>query len=160
MPLSRRVIERLVAATVIAGACTGCQNNTQRGAAAGGIGGAAIGAIVGKATGNTAAGAAIGGLGGAAAGALIGNSEDVAEQRDANARRAAYEHNMRVRQARAVTNSDVVQMAQSGVSDVVICNDIRTRGGNFDTSPQAIIYLQRSGVSDTVLQAMQNTGGY
>ncbi len=160
MLLSRRIIERLVAVSLMAAACFGCQNNTQRGAAVGGIGGAALGAIVGKATGNTAAGAAIGGLGGAAAGALVGNSEDVAEQRDANARHAAYEHNLRVRQARAVTNGDIVQMASSGVSDSVICNEIRTRGGNFDTSPQSIVYLQRSGVSDTVIQAMQNTGGY
>jgi hypothetical protein len=144
----------------MAGACFGCQNNTQRGAAVGGIGGAALGAIVGKATGNTAAGAAIGGLGGAAAGALVGNSEDVAEQRDANARQAAYEHNLRVRQERAVTNRDVIDMARDGVSDAIICNAIRTRGGNFNTSPQSIVYLQRSGVSDTVIQAMQNTGGY
>jgi hypothetical protein len=51
-------------------------------------------------------------------------------------------------------------MATSGVSDNIICNEIRTKGGNFDTSPQSIVYLQRSGVSDTVIQAMQNTGGY
>jgi uncharacterized protein YcfJ len=135
-------------------------NNTQKGAVAGTAGGAALGAIVGKQLGNTGAGAAIGAISGLAAGGLIGNAEDEKEQRDNAQRQVAYEQNLRARQARAVTNSDIVNMAQNGVDDSIICNEIRTRGGNFDTSPQAIIYLQRAGVDSTVIQAMQNSRGY
>ena len=78
---------------------------------------------------------------GLVAGGLIGDSEDK-EAKENSGRQVAYEQNLRARQARAVTNSDVVSLVQ-GVGDDIICNEIRTRGGNFDTSPQAI-YLQRA----------------
>jgi len=135
-------------------------NNTEKGAVVGGAGGAALGAIIGKQLGNTGAGAAIGAVGGLAAGSLIGNAEDKAEERDAYARQAAYERNLRYRQERAVTNGDIINMSQNGIDDSTICNEIRTHGGRFDTSPQAIISLQRSGVNNTVIQAMQNCRGY
>ena len=161
MAHSTRIVEHLIVGAFVAVAGVGCanMNNTEKGAAVGGVGGTVVGAIVGKQLGNTGAGAAIGAVTGLAAGALVGKSEDNAEERDNAARTAAYEHNMRVREARAVTNSDIVYMAQNGINDSIICNEIRTRGGRFDTSPQSIINLQRSGVSDTVIQAMQNHGG-
>lgn len=162
MPRSRRIVERLFVGTLVVASCVGCSNmnNTQKGAAVGGLGGAAVGAIVGKQLGNTGAGAAIGGLTGLAGGALIGKAEDNAEERDNAMRTAAYEHNMRVRQANAVSNSDIVNMSQNGVTENIICNEIRTRGGHFDTSPSAIIYLQKSGVSDRVIEAMQNSSSH
>jgi uncharacterized protein YcfJ len=161
MPRPRKIIERFVLGSLIAVLAVGCSNmnNTQKGAVVGGAGGTVVGAIVGKQLGNTGAGAAVGALTGMAAGALVGKSEDEAEARENAVRTAAYEHNLRVREARAVTNSDVVYMSQNGINDTIICNEIRTRGGRFDTSPQSIINLQRSGVSDTVIQAMQNYGG-
>ena len=156
-----RIVEEFVAGSLIAISCLGCSNmnNTQKGAAIGGAGGTVVGAVVGKQLGNTGAGAAIGAVTGLATGALVGKAEDNAVERDNAARTAVYEHNMRVRESRAVTNSDIVYMAQNGINDTIICNEIRTRGGRFDTSPQSIINLQRSGVSDTVIQAMQNHGG-
>ena len=67
----------LCAALVLAG----CNwNNTQKGAAIGGGGGAALGAIVGALAGNTAIGAVIGGAVGAGAGALIGKKMDKAKK--------------------------------------------------------------------------------
>ena len=51
-------------------------NNTGKGAAIGGAGGAVLGAIVGKLAGNTAVGAAVGGVVGAGTGALIGRHMD------------------------------------------------------------------------------------
>jgi hypothetical protein len=42
---------------------------------------------------------------------------------------------------------------------VIICNEIRTRGGRFDTTPDSIIALKSAGVSDRVIETMQNTGG-
>jgi len=162
MPASKALLERVIAGAVIASACVGCSNmnNSQKGAVVGGAGGAALGAIVGKQLGNTGAGAAVGALSGLAAGGLIGNAEDATEARDKAQRQVAYEQNVRARQARAVTNADIVNMTHNGVEDSTICNEIRTHGGNFDTSPQAIIYLQRAGISNSVIQAMQNCPGY
>jgi YMGG-like Gly-zipper len=162
MLVARNLVQRSVVGIIAISFSVGCSNmnNSQKGAVVGGAGGAALGAIVGKQLGNTGAGAAVGALSGLAAGGLIGNAEDATEQRENAQRQAAYEQNLRVRQARAVTNSDIVSMAQNGVDESTICNEIRTHGGNFDTSPQAIIYLQRAGVSNTVVQAMQNCRGY
>ncbi len=161
MPRSGRILEHVIVGSLISVSCLGCanMNNTEKGAAAGGVGGTVVGAIVGKQLGNTGAGAAIGAVTGLAAGALVGKAEDNAEERDNAARTAAYEHNMRVREERAVTNADIAYMAQNGINDNLICNEIRTRGGRFDTSPQSIINLQRAGVSNTVIEAMQNYGG-
>ncbi|MGE5191375.1 MAG: glycine zipper domain-containing protein, partial [Deltaproteobacteria bacterium] len=139
----------------------GCQNNTQKGAAIGGLGGAAVGAIVGKQLGNTGAGALVGAGTGALAGGLIGNAEDKAEERDNALRAAAHERSARIQEARAITTREVVDMSQQNVSDDVICNAIRTRGGRFDTTPDGIIALKNAGVSDRVIEMMQNTSrGY
>lgn len=52
-------------------------------------------------------------------------------------------------------NYDIVQMTQGGVSDEVIIGSIRSRGGNFDLSPEGIIALKQQRVSDKVVQFMQ-----
>lgn len=147
-----------IAGTLVAASCFGCSNmnNTQKGAAIGAAGGAGLGAIVGKQLGNTGAGAAIGALAGTATGALAGNAKDESDRRDAFARQAAYERNQRIREQRSMSNRDVIDMASNRISDQVIISTMRDRGGNFDVSPQAIIYLQRNGVSDGVIQAMQS----
>jgi len=69
--------------------CIGCSggrakspgdwNKAERGAAVGGVGGAALGGIVGSQSGRTGGGALIGGAAGAGAGALIGNQLDKEE---------------------------------------------------------------------------------
>lgn len=75
--LNRKFTVALAALTVSTG-MTGCasMNNTEKGAAAGGGAGAAIGAIIGRQTGNTARGAIIGAVVGGAAGAVIGRRMD------------------------------------------------------------------------------------
>jgi hypothetical protein len=115
---------------------------------------------VGKQLGNTGAGAAIGAITGLAAGGLIGKDEDLREERDNAQRQAAYQQDLRIREGRAVSNDQIIQMSQAGLSDSIICNEIRTHGGKFDTSPNAIIYMQQAGVSNTVITAMQNCRGY
>lgn len=50
--------------------------STQRGAVAGGLLGAAAGAVVGHQSGNALEGAAVGGALGAGTGAVLGNSQD------------------------------------------------------------------------------------
>ena len=82
------------------------------------------------------------------------------EEREKAEWQAARDQDRKYRESRAITNDQVVQMARAGTSDMLICNEIRTHGGRFDTSPSAIINLQQSGVSDTVIQAMQNCRGY
>jgi uncharacterized protein YcfJ len=157
MPRSRNLIGCLAVAALLVVAGTGCQNNTQKGAALGGLAGAGVGAIVGKQLGNTGAGALVGAGTGALAGGLIGNAEDKTEERDNAMRAAAYERGQRIQEMKAVTTRNVVEMAQSGVSDDVICNAIRTRGGRFDTTPDSVIALKNAGVSDRVIEVMQNT---
>lgn len=58
--------------------------NTQRGAVIGGLGGAALGGIVGHQSGRGLEGAAIGGAAGAGAGALMGNAQDQEQRRRYN----------------------------------------------------------------------------
>ncbi len=159
MPRLRNLIRYFIAAVLVATAGAGCQNNTQKGAAIGGGLGAVTGAIIGKQSGNAGLGAVIGGATGALAGGVIGNAEDKEEERNEAVQAAAHERSARIRDARAITNRDVADMAAGGLSDNIICNEIHTRGGRFNTSPQAIIELQHAGVSERVIQEMQNTGG-
>lgn len=131
----------------------GCQsmNYAQSGALVGSGLGAVTGAMIGSHSGHTEGGALIGAAAGALAGGLIGNAEDARAERDAAIAQAAYAQ-------RAVTNVDVIQLTRSGVGDDVIISTIRSQGGRFDLSPQAIISLKNSGVSDSVILAMQNYG--
>ncbi len=142
---------------MLVAACLGCSNmnNTQKGAALGAAGGAGLGAIVGNQLGSSGAGALIGGLAGTAVGALAGNAKDEADQKEAYAQQAAYERRERIREQRAMTNQDVVDMHANGVADSVIMSTMQDRGGNFNTSPSAIIALTRNGVSERVIQSMQ-----
>jgi uncharacterized protein YcfJ len=133
----------------------GCANHTQRGTALGAVGGSALGAIVGHQLGDAGMGALVGGLAGATAGGLAGNAQDEADRADAYAQHAAYQHRQRVYDSRAMTNRDVINMAYSGASDGLIISTMQSRGGRFDTSPDAVIHLHKQGVSDRVIQAMQ-----
>jgi outer membrane protein OmpA-like peptidoglycan-associated protein len=65
----------ILSATLILSGCASL-NKTQKGAAIGTVGGGAAGAVIGKASGNTALGAIIGAVVGGATGAIIGNKMD------------------------------------------------------------------------------------
>jgi len=157
MRTSRFLLCWAVSGTLVATGA-GCQNmnNTQKGALLGGGGGAAVGAIVGKQLGSTGAGALIGGLAGGLTGSMVGNSADEKEQKDKYAAQVAYERGARYRDQRSMSNRDVVDMVQNSTNDRIIISSMRNRGTKFDTSPQAIIALQQHGVSDAVIQAMQD----
>jgi len=153
---------RCLAVTTLAllSSAAGCSNlnHTENGALAGGGLGALIGAIIGHQTGHAAGGAAIGALAGGVTGGLIGNAEDSHEQRDAAIARAHQAEQARQAAAVALTNADLVNMSQKGINDEVIINSVRTRGGRFDLSPDAIIGLKAQGVSDNVILAVQKIG--
>lgn len=131
----------------------GCSsmNHTEAGAANGAGLGAVTGAIIGSHSGNSGAGALIGAATGGLAGSLIGNAEDAREERDVAIAQANHERMARA----AIKNSDVIQMSHSGVSDSVIMGAIRSQGGAFDLNPQTIISLKQQGISDPLIEFMQ-----
>jgi hypothetical protein len=53
--------------------------------------------------------------------------------------------------------ADVVALANSGVSDEVILNQMRTTGANFALGTQDLIFLKKTKVSDAVVMVMQNS---
>jgi len=53
-----------------------------------------------------------------------------------------------------LTNTDVVDMVHAGLADSTIILAIKNSGTNFDTSPQALIELKKSGVTQSVMDAM------
>jgi hypothetical protein len=126
----------------------GCSslNHTENGALAGGAIGAGTGALVGHALGHTGGGALIGAGVGALSGGLIGHAADESDKRVAAAQAR-----------RAIGLTDVIQMAQSHVSDEVIVSDIRASGSVYHLSAQDTIWLKQNGVSDRVVQEMMAT---
>ena len=159
--LSVRLFAGLALVAVV---LSGCQNmnHAQRGTAAGAGAGTVLGAIIGHQSGNKELGALIGGVAGAGAGHVIGNSQDVAEERDAAVVQAYQSRRQAEHVQRAVTNRDIVEMTQQGLPEQTIVSSINERGGRFDTSPDQLIYMNKAGVSQSVVQAMQqyNTRRY
>ncbi|MFO1095523.1 MAG: glycine zipper domain-containing protein [Planctomycetaceae bacterium] len=147
---------RVVSRNVLLAACgvlpaffAGCQTltHTENGALFGSGLGAATGAVIGHQSGHTAGGAAIGAVAGALTGAVVGNAQD---ERD-----AAIAQAQASQMAAALTNYDLIRMAQSGLGDEVIINAMQTRGGRFDLSVDALIQLRDAGVSDRVITSVQ-----
>ena len=126
----------------------GChpRTRTEEGVMVGSGLGALTGGIIGHQSGNSAEGAILGAVAGGLAGAVIGNAEDERDIALAEASRMREE---------SLTNFDLIRMTQSGVSDEVIINSVKTRGGQIDLSPDAIITLKNSGVSDKVILGIQ-----
>ncbi|MCC6491406.1 MAG: glycine zipper 2TM domain-containing protein [Pirellulales bacterium] len=133
------------------------QNDTVGGAVVGGGLGAITGALVGGRK-QRGEGALIGAGVGALAGGLVGNAQDRADQRQAVVGNAtALQANVQAA-AQAVTNYDLVDMTRAGLSEELIISTIRARGGRFDLSPNGLIGLKQSGVSDRVVIAAQSMG--
>jgi hypothetical protein len=130
------------------------QNDTAGGTIVGG----ALGAITGAAVAgrkDRGAGALIGAGVGAVTGNLLGRSKDAQdERRAANGAVAVGQMNQQAA-AMAVTNYDLLQMSQAGISDDVIISTMRSRGARIDLSPQALIALKQQNVSDRVVVAAQ-----
>ncbi len=139
---------------------SGCRNmnNTESGTLVGTGLGATAGALIGNVSGHAGGGALIGAAAGALTGALAGNAEDAREERDEAVAHAQYANARSHALAEAVTASDVITMSRSGVGDDVIVNSIRTRGCRWNSSPDNVIALKQYGVSDRVIETMQNTG--
>lgn len=133
----------------------GCQtpNYQRNGTILGGLGGAGLGAAIGNKSQNALPGALIGGAIGAIAGNAIGEGVD---QDRAVAQQQAYAQGAATTAARgAVTPQDVIAMSQAGISPEVIATHVRTNGVTQQLQVNDLIYLRNQGVSDSVLQAMQ-----
>ena len=132
---------------------SGCRSPyyADRGAALGGLAGGLTGAAIGDHHGNAAGGALIGGAVGALTGAAVGDSMDAEVER----RQALIEARTGQRMANAVTSTDVTTMTASGLSDDVIVNHIRANGVAVQLTPGDIIQLHENGVSEKVINAMQ-----
>lgn len=160
MNVSPLWVRRVVVWTLVvpvAGLMAGCQNldQVQNGALLGSALGAGTGAIIGHQSGHRDKGALVGALSGGVLGAMYGKTKQAEEERDAAVRYAHHVEETQKADARAVTNREVIAMTQKGLSDMLIMSTIQNRGGKFDTSPNAVIYLKENGVSDNVIQAMQ-----
>lgn len=133
---------------------SGCKSpyHADQGAAVGGLTGAAVGAAIGEHNDNPLAGALIGGAVGMLTGNAIGESidEDIARNN------AIIEERMGRRLAGATRLEDVVAMTHAGLGDQVIVNHIRSHGLIEPPTAQDLISLKQQGVSDVVLNALQN----
>lgn len=139
---------------VVCAGLSGCASpyHADQGALFGGLAGAGVGALVGEAVGNPLAGAAIGAGVGTLSGAAVGSSLDEIEARN----RFAIESRLgRPVAAGAVTPEEIVAMTQAGVGPDIIVNHVRIHGTARLLETQDLIYLQNSGVSSQVIQAMQ-----
>lgn len=141
----------------------GCRtaSHAESGALLGAGLGTAAGAIIGHQSGHTEGGALIGAVAGGLAGGLAGDAEDAREERDAAIAHTRYQQDLADYQTAkvAVTNLDLIDMADARLSDRVILNAVQTRGGQFDLSPSAIIELKRHGLSDEVILEIQRSNG-
>ncbi len=133
----------------------GCHTMTyaDRGATLGALTGALGGAAIGEHNGDAVGGALIGTAVGALAGAAVGDTIDHEVARSAE----IIEQRMGRRFAGAVAMNDVIAMSQAGLSENVITTHIRANGVASPPSVTDLITLRDAGVSDAVIQAMQQT---
>jgi|GEM_PF-684996 hypothetical protein len=152
----QNIIRVLSVSSLLALGATGCSsmNHTQRSSLAGSAVGTTAGAIIGHQSGHGPAGAAIGAVAGGVTGALVGNARD---ERDAAILRAEYAEGVLDSQPE-MTNDDLIRMRRGGLSDDAIITAVRSRGGRFDLSPDALITLKQSGVSNRVIREIQSGG--
>jgi hypothetical protein len=133
--------------SVVAAGCQSAGYHKRQGSLIGGMTGTAIGALAGANQGKALEGAAIGALAGGTMGGAIGNEID----RDEAYQQAAYNQAVQG----AVSVNQVIQMAQSGLDEQLIINQIQASGVAARPTSQDLLVMQNSGVSQRVIGAMQ-----
>jgi hypothetical protein len=151
--MQRTIVLLALSLVITALGCQSAGPNTRAGTAIGGLSGAALGAIAGANEGKSLEGAAIGATAGGLIGGALGNQVDRDIARDDAIRQADYEQAA----ARAVTVDSVSEMVASGLSDQVIAEHIRANGVLQPLTAQDLMVLKQRGVSDTVINAMQQS---
>ena len=154
-------ISTTLAAAIAALAVTGCYNpngtpnNTGTGVLAGGAFGAATGAIIGAAAHNPGLGAAIGAGSGMALGGLIGAQADA--QQSMRLQQQAPTTYARATTGAPLSVADVTAMSKAPVNDDTIIAQIINSHTVYHLSATDIISLHDNGVSERVIQYMQDT---
>jgi uncharacterized protein YcfJ len=157
--MTTRILRSLLLLPALA-VFTGCStmSSTDKGVLGGGAIGAGTGALIGSATGHAGAGAAIGAAVGGVTGGLVGNEIDenkkktdaaIATVQAQQAQQAAGRGPLRL--------EEIAQMAQQGISDNLIINQIRSTRSIYNLTPNDIAYLKSQNVSDAVVTEMQAT---
>src|SRR6266851_3520434 len=152
-PMNQKLVVSALLVPVLFTCGCSSMSNTERGVGAGGLIGAGTGALIGHATGHTGGGALIGAGVGALSGGLVGNAIDQSERKTEAQFAAATAPGPQG----PLGLTDVVQMAQSHVSDEVITSQIRSTGSAFHLSANDTIWLKQNGVSDRVIQELLAT---
>lgn len=62
-------------------------------------------------------------------------------------------------QAETLTNSEIILMTKSGLSNELIIRKIKDSNGKYETTTNALIELKKAGVSDEVIALMLDTKG-
>ncbi len=150
----RTVAPFILSVLILSAASLGCRSpyhQDQLGLVGAGTG-ALAGAAIGSASGHTAGGAIIGGLVGATAGSAVGAHMDEVEARN----QALFQQRLGRRLEGQTTFDDVIAMSKAGLSDDVITTHIRRHGVAQVPAAPDLIYLKNNGVSDRVINALQN----
>ena len=129
---------------------SGCQTPEGTGAAAGGLLGFGLGGLLSRCPGGALLGAAAGAGAGTLAGAAVDAARTKKAQQNAQAAAAAVA-------ARAPTLNDIVNMTQNAVPPAQIIEQIRTSGVVYQISPNDVIELNRQGVDQRVIIALQDS---
>ena len=157
--MSMKIVRYMVLVTLVAVA--GCQGpayqygqhqNRNGMALFGGLAGAGIGAALSNGNSNTGENALLGAAVGALTGAAVGNAVDDVEARN----QALFQQRLGRRLAGATTINDVISLSKAGLGDEVIRTHLARHGMSQPLTTQDLIVLKENGVSDTVINAMQN----
>ena len=128
----------------------GCAENKTRigeGAGIGGLLGAGAGAIIGHQSGHGVEGALIGGAIGATSGAVVGSQIE---------KQPAYDPRV-PEPSTKVTLDRIVNWTKQGDSSDEIINRIKSSKASFALTADDLKYLREHGVSQRVIDAMQET---
>jgi hypothetical protein len=165
----------IAAAAPLAGGCESLPGNEkQQGTVIGGLGGAAAGAAIGGED-NRLLGALIGGAAGAGGGYLVGanwdkisgdDQGDAADEARTASQKAEREpasaeevRNARTADANGdgfVTLDEIAAMESAGLSDREMIERLRRTDQYFELTSEQARYLRERGVSDEVIDAMQD----
>jgi len=139
---------------------TGCQNTKTRageGTVIGGVLGAAAGGIIGHQGHHAGEGLAIGAAAGAVTGAIVGSQIDKpAQSSPAQAAATQSTQSAQAVNPNQITIQQIVDLAKQGINENVIIDKIRLSNSKFSLTPDDVDYLKKQGVSQRVIDVMQN----
>ncbi len=144
-----KICALLLSATILLASCG--MNNTAKGALIGAGSGTALGALIGKWSGNTALGAGIGAVAGTAAGVIIGKKMDKAKEQAAQIEGATVE-------AETDSEGNTVAVKVTLAGDVTFATNEATLNATSKSSLASFAQQLASDVDLAVIGHTDNTG--